>query len=95
MDDVRKMLRNLSDAANERGAPLDWFEDLYEVAEKDRNLIPGSKGEPHPFLVDWLDNHSDQTVGSAVVVGCGLGAGRARRSSKGWPGRGASSAART
>lgn len=84
MDDVRKMLRNLSDAANERGAPLDWFEDLYEVAEKDRNFIPWSKGEPHPLLVDWLVNHSEQKAGSALVVGCGLGEDAVYLAERGW-----------
>ena len=84
MDDVRKMLRNLSDAASERGAPLDWFEDLYEVAEKDRNFIPWSKGEPHPFLVNWLDNHSEQKAGSALVVGCGLGEDAVYLAERGW-----------
>lgn len=84
MDDVRKMLRNLSDAAKERGAPLDWFEDLYEVAEKDRNFIPWSKGEPHPFLVNWLDNHSEQKAGSALVVGCGLGEDAVYLAERGW-----------
>ena len=84
MDDVRRMLRNLSDAAGERGAPLDWFEDLYEVADKDRNLIPWSKGEPHPFLVDWLDNHSELKVGSALVVGCGLGEDAVFLAERGW-----------
>ena len=84
MDDVRKMLRNLSDAANERGAPLDWFEDLYEVADKDRDLIPWSKGEPHPFLVDWLGNHSEQNTGNALVVGCGLGEDAVFLAERGW-----------
>ena len=84
MDDVRKMLRNLSDAAKERGAPLDWFEDLYDVADKDRNLIPWSKGEPHPFLVDWLENHSEQNTGNALVVGCGRGEDAVFLSERGW-----------
>ena len=84
MDDVRKMLRNLSEAAIERGAPLDWFEDLYEVAEKDRSLIPWSKGEPHPFLVDWFNSHSEQTTGTALVVGCGLGEDAVFLAERGW-----------
>ena len=84
MDDVRKMLRNLSEAAIERGAPLDWFEDLYEVAEKDCSLIPWSKGEPHPFLVDWLNSHSEQKTGTALVVGCGLGEDAVFLAERGW-----------
>lgn len=84
MDDVRRMLRNLSDAAHERGAPLDWFEDLYEVADKNRDLIPWSKGEPHPFLVDWMEAHPDQKPGSALVVGCGLGEDAIFLANKGW-----------
>ena len=84
MDEVRKMLRNLSDAANERGAPLDWFEDLYSIAEKNPNLIPWSKGEPHPFLVDWLENQSKLMPGSALVVGCGLGEDAIYLAERGW-----------
>ena len=84
MDDVRKMLRRLSDAAQERGAPLDWFEDLYDVADNDPSLIPWSKGEPHPFLVDWLNNHRELEAGSALVVGCGLGEDAVFLAEKGW-----------
>ena len=84
MDDVRRMLRNLSDAAHERGAPLDWFEDLYEVADKNPDFIPWSKGEPHPFLVDWMKAHPEQKPGSALVVGCGLGEDAVFLANKGW-----------
>jgi SAM-dependent methyltransferase len=84
MDEVRKILRNLSDAAQERGSPLDWFEDLYEFAEKDRSYIPWSKGEPHPFLVDWMNNHPSEKVGSALVVGCGLGEDAVYLAKRGW-----------
>ena len=83
MDDVRKILRNLSDAASERGAPLDWFEDLYDFAGKDSTFIPWSKGEPHPFLVDWMDKYAGRE-GSALVVGCGLGEDAVYLAEKGW-----------
>ena len=54
MDDVRKMLRNLSDAAKERGAPLDWFEDLYEVAEKIAILSHGQRVNLiHSSSIGW------------------------------------------
>ena len=83
MDDVRKILRNISDAASDRGAPLDWFEDLYDFAGKDPTFIPWSKGEPHPFLVDWMDKHAGQE-GTALVVGCGLGEDAVYLAEKGW-----------
>ena len=84
MDKVQRILRDLSDAALERGAPLDWFEDLYEFADKDRTMIPWSKGEPHPFLVDWMEQHSTQPIGSALIVGCGLGEDAVYLAEKGW-----------
>ena len=83
MDDVRKILRNLSNAASERGAPLDWFEDLYDFAGKDSTFIPWSKGEPHPFLVDWMDEYAGRE-GSALIVGCGLGEDAVYLAEKGW-----------
>ena len=64
MDDVRKMLRNLSDAANQRGAPLDWFEDLYEVADKDRDDHCQKVNLIHSSSIGWA-NHSEQNTGNA------------------------------
>ena len=63
---------------------MDWFEDLYSIAEKNPNLIPWSKGEPHPFLVDWLENQSKLKAGSALVVGCGLGEDAIYLAERGW-----------
>ncbi|DAC70977.1 MAG TPA: methyltransferase domain-containing protein, partial [Candidatus Poseidoniales archaeon] len=45
---------------------------------------PWSKGEPHPFLVDWLDNHPEQKTGNALVVGCGLGEDAVFLAERGW-----------
>jgi SAM-dependent methyltransferase len=72
MDEVRRKLRSFSDAAASEGKFLDWFERLYEHADNNPNWIPWSKGQPHPLLVDWMKD-TDQTAGTALVVGCGLG----------------------
>ncbi len=72
MDEVRRKLRSFSDAAATEGKFLDWFERLYEHADNNPTWIPWSKGQPHPLLVDWMKD-TEQTPGTALVVGCGLG----------------------
>ena len=45
-------------------------------------MIPWDWKEPHPFLVDWIEQTIDK--GRALVVGCGLGEDAAFLSRKGW-----------
>ena len=83
MDEVRRQLRSFSDAAATEGKYLDWFERLYEHAESNAAWIPWSKGEPHPLLVDWMEK-TNQSPGTALVVGCGLGEDAMYLAEQGW-----------
>lgn len=73
--DRRAHARELSAAANERGEPLSWFEDIYAEAARDGlEVLPWAGLRPNLNLVEWLDR--EQVDGSglrALVVGCGLG----------------------
>ena len=83
MDEIRRKLRSFSDAAASEGKFLDWFEQLYEYADNDSVWIPWSRGKPHPMLVDWMEN-TNQSLGTALVVGCGLGEDAMFLANLGW-----------
>ena len=70
VEEVRRRLRQMSDAAASTDDPLSWFEELYSSARGDDNWIPWSDGSPNPFVVDWAIG---KPPGRALVVGCGLG----------------------
>lgn len=56
------------------GRPTGWFEPLYAAAGRSGGPIPWLRGEPHPYLTDWLDDPVVAPPGRrAVVVGCGWG----------------------
>ncbi len=82
MDDARERMLALFNRSMESNQPLSWFEELYQESDRDRRLIPWDWKEPHPFLVEWIDNF--EVHGTALVVGCGLGEDAAFLSSKGW-----------
>ena len=83
MDEIRRKLRSFSDAAEDEGKFLDWFERLYDHADGNQVWIPWSKGEPHPLLVDWMDR-TNLSLGTALVVGCGLGEDAMYLANRGW-----------
>ncbi len=70
-EEMKKRLLNLSQRATEDGDPLRWFEELYENAERDCELIPWATLEPNVVMMKWLDGRG--LSGDALVVGCGLG----------------------
>ena len=70
VEDIRRRLRAMSDAAASTSDPLSWFEELYSAAQGDDNWIPWSDGSPNPFVVEWAIG---KPPGRALVVGCGLG----------------------
>tara|TARA_Y100001970_G_scaffold170991_1_gene209053 strand:- start:14933 stop:15607 length:675 start_codon:yes stop_codon:yes gene_type:complete len=70
--EVRARLLKLSEAAEEEGEPLRWFEELYGGANRDPSEIPWARMEPHPKMVRWISTRPS-VRGSALVVGCGLG----------------------
>lgn len=66
---------NLQSSSEARGEPLGWFEDLYAAAGGDRAAVPWADGEAHPGLAEFLRQNPqfDQSGGTAIDVGCGLG----------------------
>lgn len=72
--DPREATRQRSANASAAGRPLDWFEALYQDAERGQAVVPWADGLPHPLLVEWLDRHLPAPGGrKALVVGCGYG----------------------
>tara|TARA_Y100000588_G_scaffold308660_1_gene333336 strand:- start:18814 stop:19467 length:654 start_codon:yes stop_codon:yes gene_type:complete len=83
MDEARERMLALFNRSMESNQPLSWFEELYQESDRDRGLIPWDWKEPHPFLVDWIENF-EGNHGRALVVGCGLGEDAAFLSTRGW-----------
>ena len=51
--------------------PIKWFDELYNRADGDSQMIPWAKMVPNPIMMQWVrDNH---IKGKALIVGCGLG----------------------
>ncbi len=71
-EEMRRRLQALSDAAENDGEPLRWFEDLYKSAQGDSTQIPWAKMDVNPILKDELERES-LVPGRALMVGCGLG----------------------
>ncbi|MGD9695221.1 MAG: class I SAM-dependent methyltransferase [Thermoleophilia bacterium] len=55
------------------GEPTGWFERLYGEAKRGEVPMPWNRRGPQPLLAEWAVRRAPQT-GSALVVGCGLGA---------------------
>ena len=82
MDEAREKMLEIYSASENSNDPLSWFEELYCSSRRDRRLIPWDWMEPHPFLVEWIEEN--QHTGRALVVGSGLGEDAAVRYEKGW-----------
>ncbi|ACQ80340.1 Methyltransferase type 11 [Beutenbergia cavernae DSM 12333] len=55
--------------------PTGWFEELWSSATAGDVTMPWDRGDPHPALASWTNDRDPGTAsGTAVVVGCGLGA---------------------
>ena len=55
--------------------PTGWFERLWSAAERGDITTPWDRDAPHPALAAWAGAPEPGTAsGTAVVVGCGLGA---------------------
>ncbi|TCR16052.1 class I SAM-dependent methyltransferase [Streptomyces sp. BK205] len=66
--------RRLAAAAQERGDPVGWFEELYAAADQGGIVVPWAEYVPNPHLVGW--DARGVLAGSgrrALVVGCGFG----------------------
>lgn len=55
--------------------PTGWFERLWASAQDGDVTMPWDHDDPHPALATWVGASDPGTAsGTAVVVGCGLGA---------------------
>ena len=82
MDEARERMLEIYSTSENSNDPLSWFEELYFSSRRDRRLIPWDWMEPHPFLVEWIEEN--QHTGRALVVGSGLGEDAAFLYEKGW-----------
>ena len=82
MDKARERMLGMYATSENSSDPLSWFEELYSTSGRNRSLIPWDLMEPHPFLVEWIEEN--QHTGRALVVGSGLGEDAAYLSEKGW-----------
>lgn len=66
--------RRLAASANTDDDPAAWFDRLYRQAAAGRASVPWDRGEPSPFLQEWVQARDIEGTGkTAIVVGCGLG----------------------
>ena len=72
LDELRARLLRLFEVADAEGDPLRWFEELYDIADRNPEEVPWARMEPHPKMVEWIASNPD-VQGRALVVGCGLG----------------------
>ena len=72
LDELRARLLRLFEVADAEGDPLRWFEELYDIADRNPEEVPWARMEPHPKMVEWIASNPD-VQGGALVVGCGLG----------------------
>jgi len=60
-------------AAEARGEPLAWFDEVYRQAGGDPAMVPWADEETHPGLAEWIARSGTIHEGCALDVGCGLG----------------------
>ena len=53
------------------GQPIDWFDELYHMADRDSKMIPWAKMAPNHIMMDWVQKNCQS--GRALIIGCGLG----------------------
>ena len=51
--------------------PIDWFDQLYGMANRDSTIIPWARMTPNPIMMDWVEKNCHN--GKALIIGCGLG----------------------
>lgn len=70
----RSTARKLASDAVSAGRPLDWFDELYRIAEGDESAILWADMTVNPNLHDWLKREQVTGHGRRVaIVGCGPG----------------------
>ena len=53
------------------GQPIEWFDELYHMANRDSTMIPWAKMSPNQIMMDWVQKNCHG--GRALIIGCGLG----------------------
>ena len=56
-------------AANDE--PIEWFDQLYGMANRDPAIIPWARMVPNQIMMNWVEENC--SLGNALVIGCGLG----------------------
>ena len=51
--------------------PIGWFDELYDLANRNSSMIPWARMSPNPIMIDWVKENI--AGGKALIVGCGLG----------------------
>jgi SAM-dependent methyltransferase len=67
----------------EDGTPLDWFEPLYQAAERGSAVVPWADMAVNPHLASW-PGLTELRPGRALVVGCGYGDDAEWLAARGW-----------
>jgi len=61
-------------AAWERGEPTSWFEEIYQLAERDGCPVPWQTEGGHPLIREWLEQEGKASAAErSLVIGCGYG----------------------
>lgn len=73
-DSQRTRARELAARYLDKGNPTGWFEPLYREAHSGKVIIPWADGMPNPNLTEfWAQKNVTIPIGTAAVIGCGLG----------------------
>ena len=51
--------------------PIEWFDQLYGMANRDPAIIPWARMAPNQIMMNWVEENC--SLGNALVIGCGLG----------------------
>ena len=51
--------------------PIEWFDQLYGIADRDSAKIPWARMLPNQIMMNWVNKNC--RIGKALVIGCGLG----------------------
>ena len=51
--------------------PIEWFDQLYGMANRDPAIIPWARMTPNQIMMNWVEENC--SIGNALVIGCGLG----------------------
>ena len=51
--------------------PIEWFDQLYGMANRDPAIIPWARMTPNQKMMNWVEENC--SAGNALVIGCGLG----------------------